>query len=205
MRLSHSDVRDYTHINVTLKQWVDNGSGKIGFSKYGGTAFWSGGFAGCVGVVMCGKGSWGVVAHLNQNIQYGGRCLETALTFLSEFINTKMKSPVTDVLIYYGDYPGNLGRERTLSVQGIKNCMGCERVIDLRRTSDAENYGSDFVYDPSSHTVYTVQTGNAAGYSILEKTEIKTAYTKLTQSDYGGPERSNAISAALGKGWFSLV
>lgn len=171
-------------------------SGLIGISRTGKTKFWSTGFSGCVGVVMSGSGNWGVLAHLNQAIQFGERDLAFALSTLKEFVSKKVFAETTDVLIYYGDE----NTEQKLTESEIRELMGCERVIDLRKTGESYGFGCDFVYDPGEKAVYTVSSGTALEASKLWNSEplkpIKNAFT------YEEGARKKLEPGLGHKGWF---
>lgn len=187
--------------------WGVVGSGWVGFSTDGKTTLWSDSFSGCIGLVMCNSGKrWGALAHLNQMIQNSTKDLELALATVSDFISSKMLAPVTDVMIYYGDPGENLGETQgyNLIEDRIKEVMQCERVIDLRRTSNDTPYGSDFVYHPGDQIVYT----SSATGCLLAKTELPEddpLDKPLPLQAFPYQEGTKAKLQGLGhKGWFSL-
>ena len=154
-KLKHVHAKTSEKFPKINDAWVDVNSGWVVISNAGKTPMWSNGFSGCVGVVMCGPGKWGALAHINQKIQFGGHDLELALATTADFIRKQARDTISDVLIYYGDPEGNLGINQDLTVAKIKTVMQCQNVIDLRRRDDTTPYGADFVYDPNIQTVYT--------------------------------------------------
>jgi hypothetical protein len=177
-------------------------SGMVGCSRDGAALLWSTGLSGCVGVVLCGLDTGGVVAHLNQSIQYGGRDLALALTTIVRF--AREKAPwlkATDVLIYYGDPEVNRGHDHKLDGARIKELTACERVIDLRRDSEKTPWGEDFVYDPRKQVVYTVAPGLAlSGVGLGEAEPLKPGRQEFP---FAGPEERAKLTPGLGhKGWF---
>jgi hypothetical protein len=204
----------HVHLNARLGQkpsgkfaMVD--SGLVGISTSSVTPFWSTGFSGCIGLVMCGAGPGGALVHLNQAIQDSSRDLALALEVSARFVCSKMKVDcVTDVLIFYGDPEVNQGQNRSLTSHEIKRLLRCQRVIDLRRGADGQaTYGSDFVYVPATQTVYTAANGLAlelAGFDdndALDGSEKPIAY----EFPYDSVEEKAKLTPGLGqKGWFQV-
>jgi len=179
-------------------------SGLIGISRTGRTPMWSTGFSGCIGVVMCGTGSWGALAHLNQKIQDSTKDLGLALSTLGSFIRGQTKDTIRDVLLYYGDPGANHGQMQgtSLTAARVKDAMRCMTVIDLRREKEDFAYGSDFVYDPGLQIVYTAPGGTTAQSTglydndkVLVPLRTEFAYAEGTKGKLDG----------LGhKGWFTV-
>jgi hypothetical protein len=179
-------------------------SGLVVISKAGKTPLWSTGFSGCIGVVMCGNGPWGAMAHLNQNIQYGSQNLEVALSIVTDFVNEQTKDKVREVLLYYGDPGCNLGQNVKLNLTEakVKEVMKCQKLIDLRRKDKKDPWGSDFVYDPSLQAVYTVPGGKTAAATGL--TEILDKVLEPKKEKFPYPDESKKlVDKGLGHGgWF---
>jgi hypothetical protein len=166
--------------------WVAVSTGQIGISKTGKTPIWSGSFQGCIGVVMCGTGPWGAMAHLHQQIQITSRNLELALSAAADFVRAQTKGQISDVLLYYGDAPGNTGKHQgtNLTEARVKEVMKCQKVIDLRRKDDKTPYGADFVYDPGLQTVYTATGAMAVGLTGLDDLDAKELHPVKTDFPY---------------------
>jgi hypothetical protein len=194
------------------------GSGLVAISKAGKTPLWSEGFNGCVGVVMCGAGPWGAMAHLNQRIQATGRSLALALSTLSEFVSGQMKDNVREVLLFYGDPPGSPEGDNLGKVQGsklteakIKELMKCQKVIDLRRKDRTQPYGTDFVYDPSLQLVYTsdkkfetgdlVQAGRLMGLMDNDK-DVTPPQNKRSNFPFRDASTEELLGGLATKGWY---
>jgi hypothetical protein len=171
MALTHKDK--VSSISIA-KPWASVDSGFIGVSAGGETPFWSTGFSGCIGVVMCGgpQSKWGALAHLNQSIQDASKDMKLALTLVADFVRSKVNDEIVDVLLYYGDPWKNLGQSQikkeadwliAAKVKAVMKAKG--KIIDLRRTEPREQpeaindvpdpWGTDFVYDPGVQVVYT--------------------------------------------------
>lgn len=135
------------------------GSGWVVLSTQGETVLWSTGFAGCVGLVLCGpNGEGGMLAHINQTIQDRGMDYDLALQRVAEFYaKNRMDNKPTDVLIFFGD--PQLRNPNQTPVDTIKARMGCTTVTDLRRQDTPELYGNEFIYDPKAQIVYTIKPG----------------------------------------------
>ena len=180
-------------------------SSMVGISKAGKTPFWSTGFSGCIGVVMCGNGPWGAMAHLNQNIQNKDQSLELALSILTNFINEQTKDKIREVLLYYGDPGVNLGKQQgaNLTEAKVKEVMKCQKVIDLRRKDDKTPYGSDFVYDPGLQIVYTAPGGKTADETGLSAITDKVLEPRRTPFPYPDANAKKLVDKGLGRsGWF---
>jgi hypothetical protein len=179
-------------------------SGLVGISTFGRTPMWSTGFAGCIGLVMCGAGSWGALVHLNQTIQDPGKDLELALDLSARFVCSKMNiDRVTDVLIFYGDAGHNQGQRNNLSEQEIRRLLRCERVIDLRRGDDEAPYGGDFMFVPADATVYT-GGGLALSAAGFDEDDALPAPPR-SPFPYRSDAEKQRLTPGLGhKGWFQV-
>lgn len=182
-------------------------SGLLAHSLSGETMLWSTGFSGCIGLVLCGTKPGGVLAHLNQAIQSSGKDLNLAVQRASEFAKEKINSSVTDVLIYYGDAESNRGQMSDLNKNKIKDLVGCERVIDLRRTGKDAPYGIDFVYDPKKQIVYTssIESSTALEDVGLGEEDELSPKPGRTNFAYKDQAEKNKLTPGLGhKGWFEV-
>jgi len=193
------------------KSWTDADSGWVVISQNGGTIIYSGGFSGCIGVVMCSSRKWGAMAHMNQMQQNPSQSLEFALSTIADFIRKQTTDKIVDVLLFYGDPGENLGERQgsNLTIAKVKEVMQCENVIDLRRKTSATPHGSDFIYDPSLQVVYTATTGtacDAAGLSTLDdKFEVDKSSKKKAFPYPKEPENAKTLLKFLGhKGWCIL-
>ncbi|MBR0646904.1 hypothetical protein [Plastoroseomonas hellenica] len=201
----------HIHLNAALTpkprgKFASVDSGMVGISTFGLTPFWSTGFSGCVGLVMCGTGSWGALVHLNQSIQSGNKDLALALDVSARFVCSKMNiDRVTDVLIFYGDPGSNLGQSQNLNAHEIKRLLRCERVIDLRRTNDHATYGSDFVYVPARKTVYTDANGLALVATGFDEDDELVPKPNNADFPYKSDGEKAKLTPGLGhKGWFQV-
>jgi hypothetical protein len=181
-------------------------------SLEGKTPLWSGSFSGCIGVVMRGNRSWGAVAHLHQNIQDQNQNLALALSTLAAFIRGQTNDQIREVLLYFGDAGANRGERQNqadpLTKDRVKELMGCGKVIDRRRTqAHSAPHGSEFVYDPGSHVVYTTSQGGAgaAMLDFLGDDDNDITPPQLTPFPYPDEATKNLVGKGLGgKGWFSV-
>lgn len=207
MHLRHSHAFVASGVPQPAGRFAGVDSGWVGISRTGKTILWSTAFSGCIGVVMCGETrNWGALAHMNQCIQDATRNLELALSTVATFVRNEVNDDVTDVMIYYGDFPANRGQNQMLTKDRIRGVMGCRRVIDLRRTGQRTRWGSDFLYDPGMHIVHTVASGLAL--DVRDPDDARHDARRIIRKPfpYPGDDAKRVLSPGLGhKGYFFVA
>jgi hypothetical protein len=190
-------------VKLSTKKFALVDSGLVGVSIAGKTPFWSTGFSGCIGLVLCGSSTGGALIHFNQMIQGKTKDLELALKLASEFVKGILGKQITDALIYYGDPGENRGCDNSLDQAKVKKVLGCDRLIDLRRTTEDKTWGSDFVYDPQEQIVYTAPNYTIGNVGLDVELDIDTKEIRKVFQFYGVAEADRKKLDGFGhKGWF---
>jgi hypothetical protein len=221
---TQTQTSNQTHVHsenlpkMTGKNFASAPAQSVVISEGGQTLLLSGSFSGCIGVIMRGTRPWGAVAHLHQNIQRANQSLALALSTLADFIRNQTSDEITEVLLYYGDAGDNQGEKQNpndpLTVDRVKELMGCGSVIDRRRTEKFKDpHGDEFIYDPGSQTVYTTSTGGGHNglLKMLDFTEdadeniIHDITKPFTPYLYPDDATKNQVIGGLGgKGWYTV-